>query len=89
MKIKEIADPHSGIDENTLNAEKKGLVKLLKDFDKSYQKHSKAVHTEINGFIQHAFIPLIESLEANSEFDKLEELMKKEEIPDFRYKALE
>ena len=89
-QVKEIAESNSSIDENSYVAEKKALVNHLKAFEKNYNKHKTKTHVEFNGFIQKAFIPLVNILEANFEFHKIEELMKKDEtIPDFRYNALE
>jgi len=89
-RAKEINEKNSSIDENNYLAEKKGFMVELKKFDKDYIKHKKNVHPEINGFIQTAFIPLVNVLESNMEFHKLEKLIKNgAEIPDFRVKALE
>jgi len=83
-RVKEISDKNTSIDENNYLAEKKALFNDLKKFDKDYIKHKKNVHPEINGFIQKAFIPLVNVLESNMEFHKLEKLIAKgAEIPEF------
>jgi len=90
--IVEIIDPNSAIDFETYGAEKKKMIKLLKEFDKNYTKHKKkkGVHDQLSEFISTAFIPLVNVLESNYEFHKLEEIMKNDDtIPTFRFDALE
>lgn len=87
--LKEIVDPNSSIDEQSLAGAKKALVGHFKAWDKNYNKHKGKVHSELNGVIQKAFQPLIKVLESNFEFHKLELLMEKQEIPQFRFDALE
>ena len=83
-RAKEINEKNSSIDENNYLAEKKAFMVELKKFDKDYIKHKKNVHPEIDGFIQTAFIPLVNVLESNMEFHKLEKLIKNgAEVPDF------
>lgn len=81
--ILEINESNSSIDYNTLASSKKALIAELKKFDKDYIKHKKNVHPELNGYVMNAFIPLVNVMESNFELLKLEELMKKYEIPDF------
>lgn len=71
--------------------EKKKLISKLKDFEKDYVRHSKKTHPEISSIIiEPAITPLMNLLESNYNFHKLEELIKKKhEIPNFRYSALE
>ena len=69
---------------------KKRLVGKLKEFDKQYVKHSKKTHPEVQDIITNAITPLLDGLESNYNFHKLEELIKTgEDIPKFRYSALE
>ena len=76
-------------EENYIDLKKK-LVNHLKAFEKQYQKHVKKTHPDVNTIIITAITPLMNLLESNYNFHKLEELMKKKiEIPPFRYKALE
>ena len=59
-------------------------------WDKDYTKHKGKTHSELNGVIQKAFQPLIDVLESNFEFHKLELLIEAgQDIPAFRYDALE
>jgi hypothetical protein len=75
--------------ENYIDLKKK-LIGKLKEFDKQYVKHIKKTHPEVQEIITSAITPLLELLESNYNFHKLEELMKtKEDIPSFRYNALE
>lgn len=76
-------------EENYMDLKKK-LVNQLKAFEKQYQKHVKKTHPEVYHIILTAITPLMNLLESNYNFYKLEELKrKKAEIPPFRYKALE
>lgn len=77
-------------DENFMD-EKKKLINKLKDFDKDYIRHMKKTHPEISEIIiEPAIGPLMNLLESNYNFHKLEELIKKKlDIPDFRFHALE
>lgn len=69
---------------------KKKLITHLKNFDKQYMKHIKKTHPEVQEIISTAVQPLLDVLESNYEFHKLEELMKTNtEIPKFRHNALE
>lgn len=69
---------------------KKEVMKKMKQFDKNYTKHKSKTYKELNEIIQRAFQPLVNVLNANLEFHKLEQLMLKDsEIPMFRHKALE
>lgn len=71
-------------------ATKKNLITKLKEFDKTYLKHMKKTHPEVQDIITNAITPLLNLLESNYDFHKLEELIKsKEDIPSFRYNALE
>lgn len=77
--------------EETFIEEKKKLISQLKEFDKDYMRHMKKTHPEISEtIIEPAITPILNLLESNYNFHKLEELIKhKEEIPDFRFAALE
>lgn len=69
---------------------KKALIGKLKEFDKQYVKHCKKTHPEVQDIINSAIEPLLNVLESNFNFHKLEELMKtRDDIPSFRHKALE
>lgn len=69
---------------------KKKLVNQLKLFDKQYLKHVKKTHPDVNIIVSSAITPLLDVLESNYNFHKLEELIKKKtEIPIFRFRALE
>jgi len=73
-----------------LAAMKKEVIKKMKQFDKNYTKHKTKTYKELNDIIVRAFQPLVNVLNANLEFHKLEQLMLKDpEIPMFRHKALE
>lgn len=75
--------------ENFLETKKK-LVTKLKEFDKQYVKHVKKTHPEVQEIITKAITPLLDLLESNYNFHKLEELKKtRDDIPRFRYTALE
>lgn len=88
-QAKEIIDPNSNITFETYAAAKKAFIAELKKFDKDYIKHKKNVHPELNAFVMSAFRPLVNVMDANFELLKIEELMKKQDIPDFRFQALE
>ena len=64
---------------------RKDLIKLLKDWDKLYVKHSskKGTYEEMNTLHTTAMKPLYELVEANLNFHNLELMMKnvKNEIP--------
>ena len=69
---------------------KKDLIKLCKEWDKLYVKHSKAIYPEINTIHMAAMKPLTQLIDANSNFHKLEMMIKdKKEVPQFRHLALE
>ncbi|CAI2360951.1 unnamed protein product [Moneuplotes crassus] len=75
--------------ENYLETKKK-LIAKLKEFDKQYVKHIKKTHPEVQAIITPAIEPLLNLLESNYNFHKLEELMKTQhDIPKFRVTALE
>ena len=67
---------------------KKDLVKKLKEWDKVYMKHIKGSYSEMAQLHASAMKPLSLLIEANLNFYKLEN-MKKDDVPDFRYIALE
>lgn len=78
------------MEEETFLDLKKKLINQLKTFDKQYVKHIKKTHPDVNSIVSDAITPLLELLESNYNFHKIEELMKKKhEIPSFRFKALE
>jgi hypothetical protein len=68
---------------------KKDLVKMLKEWDKLYTKHIKSGFVEMNAIHTTAMRPLIELLESNLNLHHLELLMKKKDVPTFRFDALE
>lgn len=69
---------------------KKGLTTKLKEFDKQYVKHCKKTHPEVQEIINSAIEPVLNVLESNYNFHKLEEMMKTHtDIPAFRVSALE
>ncbi len=68
---------------------KKELIQKLKAFDKLYTKHMKSAYIEMNNIHTQAMKPLSELLESNRNLHFLEELMKKKEVPKFRFEALE
>lgn len=69
---------------------KKKLVGHLKNFEKQYAKHVKKTHPEVQDIITAAITPILDLLESNYNFHKIEELRKTgEEIPSFRFLALE
>lgn len=68
---------------------KKELIKLLKEWDKLYTKHIKSGYVEMNAIHTTAMKPLLELLESNLNLHFFEELMKKKDLPTFRYDALE
>ena len=73
-----------------LSSWKKELIKFCKEFDKSYVKHAKSIFPEMNAIHMAAMKPLTLLIEANSNFHKLEIMIKdKKEVPAFRYDALE
>jgi hypothetical protein len=93
-KVLELMTMLRGIDDitsETFMDEKKKLIAKLKEFEKDYMRHSKKTHPEISSIIiEPAITPLMNLLESNYNFHKLEELIKKKhDIPDFRYNALE
>ena len=68
----------------------KRLTTKLKEFDKTYMKHIKKTHPEVQEIISSAIDPVLNVQESNYNFHKLEELMKtQDDIPKFRYMALE
>ena len=74
----------------TYTSWKKDLVKKMKEFDKLYTKHTKAIYPEISGIQAKAMLPLTLLIESNLAFHRLElQILAKEEIPVFRFKALE
>jgi hypothetical protein len=74
----------------TFTSWKKELIKYCKDWDKLYVKHMKATYPEMNAIHMQAMKPLTQLIEANSNFHKLEVMIKdKREVPNFRYLALE
>jgi uncharacterized short protein YbdD (DUF466 family) len=78
------------MEKDDFQATKKNLIGKLKEFDKTYIKHMKKTHPEVQEIITNAITPLLNLLESNYNFHKLEELIKtKEDIPSFRYNALE
>lgn len=68
---------------------KKELIQKLKAFDKFYTKHIKSAYVEMSAIHAQAMLPLTNLLESNRNLHFLEELMKKKEVPKFRFEALE
>ena len=74
---------------------KKELIKLLKDWDKYYVKHSgsKGTTKEMNDLHMTAMKPLTELIDANLNYHNLELMIKSGNngiaVPDFRKGALE
>ena len=69
---------------------KKDLVKILKEWDKVYVKHIKTSYPEMSANHAKAMLPLTNLIESNLNFHKLELMIAaKEEVPEFRFKALE
>lgn len=86
-KVYEEADSR---DHNNYLTWKKELVKLLKEWDKLYVNHAKKVWPEMSAIHAKAMLPLTNLITANLNFKRLEDMIKaKEEVPEFRYKALE
>ena len=76
-------------EENFMDLKKK-LIAKLKEFDKQYMKHIKKTHPDVQAIIDIAIEPILNILDSNENFHKIEELIKKgHSIPDFRYNALE
>lgn len=76
-------------EENHMDLKKK-LITKLKEFDKQYLKHQKKTHPDVQNIISAAIQPILDVLESNYNFHKIEELKKKNhDIPSFRYDALE
>lgn len=62
----------------------------MKNFEKQYAKHVKKTHPEVQDIITTAITPILNLLESNYNFHKIEELKKAgQEIPSFRFSALE
>lgn len=69
---------------------KKDLLKLLKEWDKLYVKHMKAIFPEMDKIHQQAMEPLNKLIDANVNYYRLEQMIKeKREVPIFRKNALE
>lgn len=69
---------------------KKDLVKELKNVETHYNKHIKNTYKEMSGIHQTAMGPLTKLLESNLSFHQLEQMINKgEDVPNFRYVALE
>lgn len=68
---------------------KKELIKMLKEWDKLYTKHIKSGFVEMNAIHMSAMRPLTDLMDSNLNLHFLEELMKKKEVPAFRFEALE
>jgi hypothetical protein len=62
----------------------------LKEWDKLYVKHIKATYPDMSAIHATCMKPLTQLLDSNLNFHKLEEMQRrKEEVPYFRYLALE
>lgn len=83
-------DTYDDRDSDTYLTWKKDLVKILKEWDKLYVKHVKSTYPEMNKIHMQAMQPLNDLIQSNYDFHKLELMIKrKEDVPDFRFKALE
>ena len=52
-------------------------------------KHIKQIHPEVQEIIKSGMLPIVKLMESNYNFDLLEKLEKKKQVPDFRHEALE
>ncbi len=68
---------------------KKELIQKLKAYDKLYTKHMKSGYVEMSALHATAMKPLTDLLESNQNLHFCEELMKKKDVPKFRFEALE
>ena len=96
-----LVDIYSVIDPERMNSEctfenyltwKKELIKMCKEFEKLYVKHSskKGCYEEVNAIHEQSMKPLMDLIIANTNFHQLEQMIvKKMQVPQFRYKALE
>jgi len=85
-----LVDRYDERDAETYTSWKKEYVKLLKEWDKLYVKHVKNTYPDMNKIHMQAMQPLNSLIESNVNFHKLELMIKnKEEVPQFRFKALE
>ena len=65
-------------------------MKVLKEWDKLYVKHMKAIYPEMNAIHNQAMEPLNKLVDANVNYYRLEQMIKeKREVPVFRKNALE
>jgi len=70
-------------------ARKKAFLKSLQEFDKTFQKHIKACHNEIDTVLRKVIAPLAYLVGSTSNFKKIEVLRDSgKEVPPFRMKAL-
>lgn len=89
-EILEVFRAVDDIEEETFQDLKKKLIAKLKEFDKQYMKHVKKTHPDVQVIISSAIKPILDILESNYNFHKIEEMIKKgNDIPQFRYNALE
>lgn len=66
----------------TFSTWKKELIKFCKDWDKMYLKHMKSTYPELNAIHMAAMKPLTLLVDSNSNFHKLENMIKeKKEVP--------
>ena len=69
---------------------KKDLMKMLKEWDKIYNKHMKAIYPEMNKIHMDAMKPMTDLTMANLNLHNLEMMEKdRREVPAFRRTALE
>jgi len=69
---------------------KKDFAKMMKEWDKRYEKHRKSANPELAAIQKAVALPLTNLFESNFNFFCLNRLIAKgEPCPDFRYKALE
>lgn len=69
---------------------KKESVKMLKEFEKMYQKHEKVTNKELGAYIASSFVPLTDAWDANwNYYNILKMINDGVNVPDFRFKAIE
>jgi hypothetical protein len=68
----------------------KDLVKVLKEFEKLYNKHIKTTFVDMTAIHNQAMKPLSDLIKANTDYWKLENMIRTgEDVPEFRRFALE
>ena len=83
-------DNYGAVDKNNYNGFKKDLASKLKEFDKHYVKHGKTINPELAEIHKAALMPLVNLCESNFNYHHFNRLLDNgEDLPDFRFKALE